>query len=72
MNITGSRKLIAYSAALACVGALVVTGKPIPPEAFLCIAGLFAAFSGGNGLEWLGRAKALGRDAAEESDNEEA
>ena len=70
MNIEGSRKLIAYSAALVWVGVLVAAGKPIPPEAFWCIGGLFTAFVGGNGLEWLGRAKALGRNAAETSDNE--
>ncbi len=58
MKIEGSRKLIAYSAALCCVGALVVAGKPIPPEAFYCIGALFVAFAGGNGLEWLGKSKA--------------
>ena len=72
--LTGSRKLIAFSAALFCAVSLGVieakTGHQIPEQAFWSILGLFGSFAAGNGLEWLGKARAIGHRVAEEIDNE--
>ena len=40
------------------------TGRQIPEQAFWAILGLFGSFAAGNGLEWLGKARAIGQDVA--------